>query len=83
MSHIARSPRQLGNIIQRTRKQRGLTQTDLANLAGLRQEMISKIETGHEGTKLSSIYALFAALDLELLIDTRSGRPAQGIEDIF
>ena len=31
MSHIARSPRQLGNIIQRTRKQRGLTQTDLAN----------------------------------------------------
>lgn len=35
MSHIARSPRQLGNIIQRTRKQRGLTQTDLANLAGL------------------------------------------------
>lgn len=83
MPHIARSPRQLGNIIQRTRKQRGLTQTDLANLAGLRQEMISKIETGHEGTKLSSIYALFAALDLELVIDVRSGRPAKDIEDIF
>ena len=83
MSHIARSPRQLGNLIQRTRKQRGLTQTDLANLAGLRQEMISKIETGHEGTKLSSIYALFAALDLDLVVDTRSGRPAKDIEDIF
>jgi HTH-type transcriptional regulator/antitoxin HipB len=83
MSHIARSPRQLGNIIQRARKLRGLTQTDLANLSGLRQEMISKIETGHEGTKLSSIYALFAALDLELIIDTRSGRQAMDIGDIF
>ncbi len=83
MSQIARSPLQLGTIIQRTRKQRGLTQTDLANLSGLRQEMISKIETGHEGTKLSSIYALFAALDLELVIDTRSGRQAKDIGDIF
>lgn len=83
MAHIARSPKQLGTIIQRTRKQRGLTQTALANLAGLRQELISKIETGHEGTKLSSIYALFAALDLELVIDTRSGRSTKNIEDIF
>ena len=83
MSQIARSPRQLGNIIQRTRKQRGLTQTQLASMAGLRQELISKIETGHEGTKLASIYALFAALDLELVIDTRSGRAVQNIEDVF
>jgi HTH-type transcriptional regulator/antitoxin HipB len=83
MAHITRSPKQLGTIIQRTRKQRGLTQTQLANLAGLRQELISKIETGHEGTKLSSIYALFAALDLELIIDTRSGRASKNIEDIF
>lgn len=83
MPDIARSPKQLGNIIQRTRKQRGLTQTELANLAGLRQEMISKIETGHEGTKLSSIYALFAALDLELVVDSRSGRKMPEIEDIF
>ncbi len=83
MPNIARSPRQLGNIIQRSRKQRGLTQTELAQLSGLRQEMISRIETGHEGTKLSSIYALFAALDLELLVDSRSGKASKEIEDIF
>lgn len=83
MSQIARSPKQLGNIIQRTRKRRGLTQTELADLAGLRQELISKIETGHEGTKLSSIYALFAALNLELIVDDRSARPAKDIGDIF
>lgn len=83
MSHVARSALQVGTLIQRTRKQRGLTQTDLANLAGMRQEMVSKIETGHEGAKLSSVFALFAALDLELLIDTRSGRALPNIEDIF
>ena len=83
MSQIARSPKQLGTLIQRARKQREWTQNDLAKLAGLRQELISKIETGHEGTKLSSIYALFAALDLELVVEPRSGRPTKDIEDIF
>jgi len=83
MPQIVRSPRQLGTIIQRARKQRGLTQIDLAGLSGLRQELISRIETGHEGAKLASIYALFAALDLELVIDSRSGRPRQEIEDVF
>ncbi|MFK4792183.1 helix-turn-helix domain-containing protein [Sphingobium sp. ZW T5_29] len=83
MAPIARSPKQLGAVVQRVRKQRGLSQTELAHLAGLRQELISKIETGQEGTRLSSIYALFAALDLEMVIDQRSNKPAPDIEDIF
>ena len=74
MAHIARSPKQLGAAIQRVRKQKGMSQTELARLAGLRQELVSKIETGQEGTRLSSIYALFAALNLEMVIDQRSGK---------
>jgi HTH-type transcriptional regulator / antitoxin HipB len=83
MSQFARSPRQLGNIIQRVRKQRGLTQTELANLAGLRQEMVSKIETGHGSTKLSALYSLFSALGLDMLVENRSAQPGKAIEDIF
>jgi HTH-type transcriptional regulator/antitoxin HipB len=83
MSQIARSPRQLGNLIQRTRKQRGLTQTELANLAGLRQEMVSKIETGHDSTRLAALYSLFAALNLDMLVDQRSARQGKNIEDVF
>jgi HTH-type transcriptional regulator / antitoxin HipB len=82
MADIARSPKQLGNIIHRARKQRGMTQTELANRTGLRQALISEIETGHDGTKMSTIYTLFAALDLELMIGTRSGS-TKNIEDIF
>lgn len=76
-------PKQLGNIIQRARKQRGLTQTELTQISGLRQEMISRIEIGHEGTKLSSLYAVFAALDLDLLVDIRSGEATKEVEEIF
>jgi len=83
MAHIARSPKQLGAAIQRVRKQKGMSQTELARLAGLRQELVSKIETGQEGTRLSSIYALFAALNLEMVIDQRSGKSVPDIEDIF
>jgi HTH-type transcriptional regulator/antitoxin HipB len=83
MSQLARSPRQLGNLIQWARKQRGITQTDLANLAGLRQEMVSRIETGYDSTKLSALYSLFAALDLDMLVEHRSARPGKDIEDIF
>lgn len=83
MSHIARSPKQLGAAIHRARKQKGMSQTELARLAGLRQELVSKIETGQEGTRLSSIYALFAALNLEMVIDQRSGKSLPDIEDIF
>ena len=45
--------------------------------------MVSKIETGHDSTRLSSLYSLFAALDLDMLVDHRSARPDKGIEDIF
>ncbi|OAN54972.1 helix-turn-helix domain-containing protein [Sphingobium sp. TCM1] len=83
MFHIARSPKQLGAAIHRVRKQKGMSQTELGRLAGLRQELVSKIETGQEGTRLSSIYALFAALDLEMVIDQRSGKSVPDIEDIF
>ena len=83
MPQIARSPRQLGNLSQRARKERGLTQTELANLAGLRQEMVSKIETGHDSTRLSALYSLFAALGLDMLVDQRSARQGKNIEDVF
>lgn len=83
MSLIARSPRQLGNAIRRTRTQRGLTQTQLADLAGMRQEKVSVIESGQEGAKLSTIFALLAALNLEITVGERSGKSEKGVEDIF
>jgi HTH-type transcriptional regulator/antitoxin HipB len=82
-SAIARSTKQLGRLIQTFRHQRGLNQTQLAALAGLRQEMISKIETGHDGVRLGAVYDLLAALDLEMTLTPRTKSSSADIEDIF
>ncbi|WP_435105431.1 helix-turn-helix domain-containing protein [Arhodomonas sp. AD133] len=83
MTDLARTPKQLGNLVRRSRKRRGLSQTQLGEMAGLRQETISLIETGNPAAKLETILAVLAALDLEFRIMPRSKGGAADIEDIF
>ncbi|WP_298721812.1 helix-turn-helix domain-containing protein [uncultured Ferrovibrio sp.] len=83
MSDLARTPPQIGNLIRRARKKRGLSQSQLGELAGLRQETISLIETGNPAAKLKTILAVLAALDLEFRIVPRSKGAAAELEDIF
>jgi HTH-type transcriptional regulator / antitoxin HipB len=51
MSDLARDPKQIGNLIRRARKCRGLSQGALGAKAGLRQETVSLLETGNETAK--------------------------------
>lgn len=83
MSSFARSPKQLGVLIQQSRKARGWSQTDLAERAGLRQEMVSKIEGGQPGSRIASVWDLLAALDLEITVAPRTVSSAADIEDVF
>ena len=82
MADLARTPQQIGNLIRRARKKRGLSQTELADRSGLRQETISLIETGNPAARLETILAVLTALDLELQIEPRS-KANTSIEDIF
>ena len=83
MSDLARTPKQIGTIVQRARKKMGWNQTQLGEKAGLRQETISLIETGNPAAKLETILAVLAALDMEFRITPRSKAQAADIEDIF
>ena len=83
MTELARTEKQIGTIIQRARKKRGWTQTDLAERAGLRQATISIIESGETPSKLDSILSVLAALDLEFRIEPRSKGDGQDIEALF
>jgi HTH-type transcriptional regulator/antitoxin HipB len=83
MADLARTPNQIGNLIRRARKKRGLSQSQLGELAGLRQETISLIETGNPAAKLETILAVLTALDLEFRIVPRSKGTAAELEDIF
>ena len=83
MIGLARTPKQIGNLIRRARKKREQSQTQLGSMAGLRQETISLIETGNPAAKLETILAVLSALDLEFRIVTRSKGGAADIEKIF
>lgn len=74
MSELARSPEQLGNAIRRARKKRGMSQSELGEKAGLRQETISLIENGNSAAKLETILAVLAVLNLELQIHSRMNK---------
>lgn len=83
MDQLARTPKQLGEALRRYRALAGLSQTQLAAKVGLRQATISQIEGGHGATKVETLCAVLAALDIELMITPRSKSSAKDIEDIF
>ena len=83
MKHLVRTAKQMGEAIARERRARGLTQADLADKTGLRQEAISKIEGGNPGTSFDRISRLLAALDLEFTLGPRTKGSPHDIESIF
>jgi HTH-type transcriptional regulator/antitoxin HipB len=83
MPQIARTPKQMGAIIRRARREARLSQSELGARTGLWQETISRIENGQGATKLATLFDILAALQLEIEVTIRQqGSPAD-IEDIF
>lgn len=80
MLELARNAKQFGNAVRNGRRARGWSQTELGERAGLRQETISLLESGNAATKLETMLAVLAALDLELRIAPRS---RTNVEDLF
>lgn len=72
MAELGRSPEQIGHVIRRVRRKKGMSQSELGFKSGLRQETISLIEGGNPAVKLKTLLAVLSALDLELQIAPRS-----------
>ena len=83
MDEIARTSKQLGAIVRKTRKATGLTQGDLASRIDLRQATISDLENGERETRLGTILQVLAALDLELLVRRRTRSTPNKLEEMF
>lgn len=81
--HIARTEKQLGAILRRARKQRGLTQGALGAQVHMRQGTISRLEAGEPAVQLRTLMDALSALELELTVRPRSEAGAADIEDIF
>lgn len=83
MKELVRSPKQLGAALRRFRKDRALTQVQLAQRTGLRQGTISQVENGLETIKLRTAMELIRALDLELVVQPRTKGSPKDIEELF
>ena len=62
MDQITRTPKQLGTILRRRRKEVGLSQEALASRIHLRQATISALENSATDTRLDTVFDALAAL---------------------
>ncbi|MEL7544125.1 MAG: helix-turn-helix transcriptional regulator [Pseudomonadota bacterium] len=82
-SQQARSSRDLGHAIRTARRAKKLTQKQLSVMSGVRQGTVSNFERGVGDAKLDTLFALLAALALELQITGRAAGDTTNFEDLF
>lgn len=65
---IISSPVQLSIVATEQRKKLGLTQSEVAEMVGLKQKTISNFENNPEKVMLSTAFAILAALEMNLKV---------------
>jgi HTH-type transcriptional regulator / antitoxin HipB len=83
MDPITRTPRQLGALLRRRRRELGLTQQALASRIHLRQATVSALENSAADSRLATLFDTLSALGLELLVRPRSRGSAREVEELF
>ncbi len=83
---VKTSPAKVGSLVRDARKQRGLTQIQLAELLGTSQSAVHRIEAGGQNLSLDMINRIAEALDSDLItpgkgamnVRIQGGKPLQG-----
>jgi HTH-type transcriptional regulator/antitoxin HipB len=83
MTQATRNQTQLGAYLRRVRKAKGLTQAELGGQIRKRQATISNLESPDGGATIDTLFAVLAALDLELVVRPRTKSTARAIENAF
>ena len=60
------NPQQLGQLIRARRRELGLTQTELAEVANANLRFISELERGKPTVRLENVLRVLASLGIEL-----------------
>jgi len=83
MDQLARTPKQMGAVIQRHRRRLNLTQKEVGARIKHRQATLSRLEAGEPGTSLGTLLDVLAALNLEIVVRPRSKGSPEDIEALF
>ncbi|MCW1935074.1 helix-turn-helix domain-containing protein [Pararhodobacter zhoushanensis] len=74
----------LSQMLRSRRRELGLTQEQLGQRAGLAAKHVSRIENGTHEPKVSTLFALISALDLDLVLGNKGTvAPVPSVTDIF
>lgn len=66
------STQELGEMVRVARKEQGLTQLDIAGLAGLSNRFVIDLERGKETLQTQKVLDVLALLGLEVLVRKKS-----------
>lgn len=81
MKQLVFSPKSLGIAIKRQRKLKKLNQTDAGSAFKIEQSTLSSVERGAPGTRLDTLFRILAALELEIVIQSKEKTPPKTEED--
>ena len=82
MEQMARTAKQLANLLRQRRTELGLTQADLGSRIALRQSTVPALETS-ANVPTATLLSALAALDLEIVVRPRTKTSVKNIEAIF
>ena len=71
MSDVTNISKRIGTEIRVRRKQLGMTQRDVADIAGLQRQTLSRVEKGNEAVSFSSVARIAAVVGLDLGVTPR------------
>ena len=71
-SYVATTAKQLGAVLRGFRRERGLTQQQLAARLGLAQKAISAAETHSDRVGVERLFQLLSVLDVELVLRNKT-----------
>ena len=71
-SKMVTSTTQLGELVRSVRKEQGLTQLDVAGLAGMSNRFVIDLEKGKETLQMQKVLDVLALLGLEVAIRRKS-----------
>ncbi len=78
MNYTAFTPDQLGKVLRGQRKLQMLTQKDAAQAVGLLPKTVSRLELSTETATIESLFKLLSALQLELVVRSKSQESPTG-----
>ena len=74
----------LGAAVRQARRDRGLTQADVAALAGVSRPWLSQLENGKRSVEMGKVLAVLDALGLYMAVEQAPARPDRpAAEDVL